>query len=85
MYLFDFRKLRIEGVKIILKLISFTHKTSNTSHGFRTDNTFFVIGMSTLEMNGFFSVIDRISASLTIPIGPETIEFLIIIIFELFS
>lgn len=80
LYLFYFREFGIEGVKIIFELISFAHKTSDTSHGLRTDNTFFMVGMSTLEMNGFLSVIDGISACLTIPISSETIEFLIVII-----
>lgn len=83
--LFNFGELWIESVKIILKLISFTHETSNTSHWFSTDNAFFMVGMTTLEMDGLFSVIDRIPTSLTIPICSETIKFLIIIILKLFS
>lgn len=44
-----------------------------------------MVSMATLEMNGLFSVIDRISASFTVPICSKTVEFLVVIILQLFS
>lgn len=85
LYFFYFREFWIECIKVVLELISFTHKTGDTCHGLRANNTLFMIGMSTLKMYGLFSVVNGISASFTIPISSVTIEFLIVIIFKLFS
>lgn len=84
LYFFYFRELRVKSIKIVLKLVSFAHKASDTSHGFRTDNTLFMVSMSTLEMNWLLSVVDRIPTSFTIPISPEAVQFLIIVVLKLF-